>query len=122
MAAPNARAARGWFGFTLTATTLNVFSRLQVTNNGLLQTFFESAPNGSDHINVWLGSIFAQTASPVYLVATFLTRSPGESKPKSCLRADISGTLKRVAGTVAAVYAPPIFGVFLIRDIRVIRG
>jgi hypothetical protein len=35
VAAPDAGAARGWFGFTLTAGTLNVFSRLQVTNDGL---------------------------------------------------------------------------------------
>jgi hypothetical protein len=83
VAAPNTGAACGWFGFTFTAATLNVLSRLQVTNNGLLQTFFESAPNGSDHVNVWLGCIFAQTTSPVYLVATFLGRSPAESKSKS---------------------------------------
>ena len=77
-----------------TAATFDVFSRLQVANDGLFQTFFESAPNGSDHIDVWLGCIFAQTASPVYLVATFLPRSPVESKPKSCLRADITGDSK----------------------------
>jgi hypothetical protein len=84
MATRGASAACGWFGFALnTAAAFNVFPRLQVTNDGLFDIVFESTPNGSDHIDVWLWCIFAQTASPVFLVATFLPRSPGESKPKS---------------------------------------
>ena len=64
MAMP-AGAAGGWFGFALkTAATFDVFYRLQVTNYGLFYVPFESAPNGSDHIFVWVLCIHAQTASP----------------------------------------------------------
>jgi hypothetical protein len=63
----------GWFGFALnTAATFNVVSRLQVTNNGLFDILFESAPKGSDHVDVWLWCILVQTVSPeFYFVATF---------------------------------------------------
>jgi hypothetical protein len=64
-ATPGAVGACGWFGFALnTAATFDVFHRLQVTNYGLFNILFESAPNGSDHVDVWLLWILAQTASP----------------------------------------------------------
>ena len=93
VAARGAGAAFGWFGFALNiAATFDVFSRLQVTNNGLFYVFFESPPNGSDHVDVWLFWIRAQTVSPILFRRNLLPTSPGEIKLKSCLCAYISGT------------------------------
>ena len=65
VATRGAGAACGWFGFALnTAATFDVFPRLQVTNDGLFYILFESAPNGSEHIDVWLFWIRAQKVSP----------------------------------------------------------
>jgi hypothetical protein len=65
-------AACVWFGLALnTAAAFDVFPGLQVTNDGLFDILFESAPNGSDHADVWLWRILAQIVSPVYCVATF---------------------------------------------------
>jgi hypothetical protein len=76
VATRGAGAAFGWFGFALnTVATFDVFSRLQVTNYGLFYILFESTPNGSDHIDVWLFWIRAQTASPICFVATFTDES-----------------------------------------------
>jgi hypothetical protein len=76
----------GWFGFALsTAATFDVFHSFQVTNYGLPYIPFDSAPGGSDCIDVW-DLLHAQTA-PQLFRATFLATSPGESKLKSCLRA-----------------------------------
>ena len=76
VATPSAGAARSWFGFILTAATLNVFSRLQVTNDGLFYIPFESVPDGSDHIDVWLFWIGAQTVSPDLFRGTFYRGIP----------------------------------------------
>jgi len=86
VATRGAGAAYGWFGFALsTAATFDVFHRFQVTNYGLLYIPFDLAPGGSDCIDVW-DLLHAQTA-PQLFRATFLATSPGESKLKSCLRA-----------------------------------
>ena len=67
-----ADATYDWFGFALnTAATFDVFSRLQVTNDGLFYFLFESVPNGSDHVDVWLLWILAQTASPNLFLPVF---------------------------------------------------
>ena len=98
MATPGGGAACGWFGFALnTAATFDVFCRLQVTNYGLFNILFESTPNGSDHVNVWLSCILAQTASPNLFRGNLLATNPSESKRKNCLRAYIQGTLGRRA-------------------------
>ncbi len=47
--------------------TFDVFSRLQVTNYGLFDILFELAPNGSEHVDVWLWCILAQTVSPQFI-------------------------------------------------------
>ena len=82
-AAPGAGAACGWLGLPLkTAATFDVFHRLQVTNYGLFNIPFESAPNGLDHVDVWLLCILAQTVSPLFR-GNLLATSPGERKPKN---------------------------------------
>ena len=96
MATPGAGAACGSFGFALnTAATFDVFYRSQVTNYGLFNILFESTPNGSDHVNVWLPCILAQTASPNLFRGNLLATNPSESKLKNRLRGYISGTLER---------------------------
>jgi hypothetical protein len=72
LATPGAGVASGRFRFALnTATTFDVFSRLEVTNYGLFNIPFESAPKGSNLIDVWVFCTHAQTAFPNYFVATF---------------------------------------------------
>jgi hypothetical protein len=88
VATPGAGAAWGWFGFALNiAATFDVFCRLQVTNYGIFNIFFESTPNGSDHVNVWLPCILAQTVSPNLFCGNLLATNPSESKLKNRLRA-----------------------------------
>jgi len=55
VAARGASAAFGGFGFALkTAATFdNLFNWLQVTNYGVLYVLFDSAPSGSNYIDVW---------------------------------------------------------------------
>jgi len=63
---------RGGFGFApKTPATFDFFYRLQVTNYGFLYVLFDSAPGGSDYIDVWDLSLHLQMASPIYFVATF---------------------------------------------------
>ena len=84
VATPGAGAACGWFGFALnTAATFDVFHRLQVTNYGLFNIPFKSAPNGSDHVDVWFLCILAQTVSPNYFRGNLLATSSGERKLKN---------------------------------------
>ena len=83
VATPGAGADCGWFGCALnTAAPFDVFYRLQVTNYGLFNILFESTPNGSDHVNVWLSCILAQTVSPLFR-GNLLATSPGERKLKN---------------------------------------
>jgi len=85
VAARGASASFGGFGFALkTAATFDVFYWLQVTNYGVLYVLFDSAPSGSNYIDVWDLCLHAQTASPI-ISSQRLAASPGESKPKSCL-------------------------------------
>ncbi len=66
VAARGASAAAGGFGFALnTAATFDFFYWLQVTNYGVLYVLFDSAPSGSNYIDVWDLSLHAQTASPI---------------------------------------------------------
>jgi hypothetical protein len=66
VAARGASAAYGGFGFAPnTAATFDVFYRLQVTNYGVLYVLFDSAPSGSNYIDVWDLFLHAQTASPI---------------------------------------------------------
>ena len=65
MATPGTAVARIWFGCVLgTAATFDVFPGLQVPDDRLFQILLESAPNGLDHVDVWLFCIFAQTGFP----------------------------------------------------------
>jgi hypothetical protein len=76
--------ACAWSGFALnTAATFDVFFRLQVTNYGLFYIRFESAPNGSDHVEVWLLCIHVEAVSPNLFRANVVATSPGESKLKN---------------------------------------
>jgi len=66
VAARGASAACGGFGFVRnTAATSHVFCWFQVTNDGVLYVSFDSAPNGSNYIDVWDLCLHAQTASPI---------------------------------------------------------
>ena len=72
LATPGAGVACGWFRFALnTVTAFDVFHGLQVTNYGLFYIPFESAPKGSNLIDVWVFCTHAQTAFSNYFVATF---------------------------------------------------
>jgi hypothetical protein len=83
MATPCAGTACGWFGVALnTAATFDVFRRLQVTNYGLFNILFESAPKGSNLIGVWVFCTHGQTAFPHLFRGNVLATSPGESKLK----------------------------------------
>jgi hypothetical protein len=85
VAARGASAAFDGFGFALkTAATFDVFYWLQVTNYGVLYVLFDSAPSGSNYIDVWDLCLHAQTASTIISSQPFSDES-GESKPKSCL-------------------------------------
>ena len=65
-------AARGGFGPARnTAATFDVFYWLQVTNYGVLCVLFDSAPSGSNYIDVWDLFLHLQMACPNYFVATF---------------------------------------------------
>ena len=64
--------ACGGFGFARNTTaTFDVFYWFQVTNYGVLYVLFDSAPRGSNHIDVWDVFLHVQMASPNYFVATF---------------------------------------------------
>jgi len=66
VAARGASAAFGGFGFALkTAATFDVSYWLQVTNYGVLYVLFDSAPSGSNYIDVWDLCLHAQTASTI---------------------------------------------------------
>jgi hypothetical protein len=85
VAARGVSAALGGFGFALkTAATFDVFYWLQVTNYGVLYVSFDSAPSGSNYIDVWDLCLHAQTASTI-ISSQPLATNPDESKPKSCL-------------------------------------
>jgi len=59
-------AARGGFGPARnTAATFDVFYWLQVTNYGVLYVPFDSAPSGSNYIDVWDSCLHTQTALPI---------------------------------------------------------
>ena len=73
-----------------TPATFDVFYRLQVTNYGVLYVLFDSAPGGSNYIDIWDLSLHLQNGLTNYFVATFLTTSPGQSKPKRCFIACVT--------------------------------
>ena len=76
VATRGAGAACGWFGFALnTAATFDVFYRFQVTNYGLLYILFDSAPGGSDCVDVWDLCLHAQTAPQFILWQPFSDES-----------------------------------------------
>ena len=67
MAACGAPLACGGFGFARnTAATFDVFYWLQVTNYGVLYVLFDSAPSGSNYIDIWDLCLHVQMASPNY--------------------------------------------------------
>ena len=83
MAARGASAAFGGFGFALkTAATFDVFYWLQVTNYGVLYVLFDSAPSGSNYIDVWDLCLHAQTASPIISSQRFSDESRREQAEK----------------------------------------
>jgi len=56
----------GGFGFARnTSATFYVFYWLQVTNYGVLYVLFDSAPSGSNYIDVWNLCLHAETASTI---------------------------------------------------------
>ena len=83
VAARGASAAFGGFGFALkAAATFDVFYWLQVTNYGVLYVLFDSAPSGSNYIDVWDLCLHAQTASPIILSQCFSDESRREQAEK----------------------------------------
>ena len=76
MTACGASAACGGFGPARnTAATFDAFYWLQVTNYGLLYVLFDSAPSGSNYIDVWDLCLHAQTP-PNYFVANVFSDDP----------------------------------------------
>jgi len=66
VAAGGASATFGGFGFALkTAATFYVFYWPQVTNYGVLYVLFDSAPSGSNYVDVWDLCLHAQIASTI---------------------------------------------------------
>jgi hypothetical protein len=63
--------------------TFDIFYRFQVANYGVLYVLFDSAPGGSNHVDVWELFLHLQIASPELLRRNGLASSPGKSKPKS---------------------------------------
>jgi hypothetical protein len=65
--------ACGGFGFAATRSpaTFDIFHWVQIANYGLFYILFDSAPSGSNHIDVWELFLHLKIASPNYLVATF---------------------------------------------------
>ena len=61
------------FGFapTRSPATFDFLHWAQVANYGLFYILFESAPSGSNHIDVWDVFLHLQIASANYSVATF---------------------------------------------------
>jgi hypothetical protein len=58
--------ACGGFGFArITSATFDVFYWLQVTNYGVRYVLFDSAPSGSNYIDVWDSCLHVQIASPI---------------------------------------------------------
>jgi len=81
--ARGATAACSGFGFACNTTaTFDVFYWLQVTNYGLLYVFFDSAPSGSNDIDVWDLCLHAQTASPIISWQRFSDESRREQAEK----------------------------------------
>ena len=52
-------------GFARNTATFDVFYGLQVTNYGVLYVLFNSAPSGSNYIDVWDLCLHAQTVSTI---------------------------------------------------------
>jgi hypothetical protein len=83
VAARGASAAFGGFGLALnTAATFDVFYWPQVTNYGVLYVLFDSAPSGSNDIDVWDLCLHAQTASPIISSQRFSDESRREQAEK----------------------------------------
>jgi hypothetical protein len=83
VAACGASPAFGGFGFALkTATTFDVFYWLQVTNYGVLDVLFDSAPSGSNYIDVWDLCLHAQTAATIISSQPFSDESRREQAEK----------------------------------------
>ncbi len=83
MAARGAHAAFGGFGLARNTATFDVFYWLQVTNYGVRYVLFDSAPSGSNYIDIWDLCLHVQMASPNYFVATVLaTSARGEQAEK----------------------------------------
>ena len=75
MAASRAPASFACDGFGFAATrspaTFDIFHWVQVANYGLFYILFDSAPSGSNHIDVWDVSLHLQIVSAYYFVAPF---------------------------------------------------
>jgi hypothetical protein len=81
--ARGASAAFGGFGFALkTAATFDVFYWLQVTNYGVLYVPFDSAPSGSNCIDVWDLCLHAQATSTIISSQCFSDESQREQAEK----------------------------------------
>jgi hypothetical protein len=87
-----ARVARRRFGSVFNgAATFDVFPGLEVTNYGLFDIVLKSAPNNSDHVDVWLACILTQTVLPILFGEKVLPRSGGESKLKTVVQSRVTG-------------------------------
>jgi hypothetical protein len=84
LAPPAAAVGFDGFGFrSYGAASFHVIPGLKIPNDGLFQIFLNSAPNGSEHVDVWLFYILAQTAfTPSLFRGNVLVAIQGEIKPK----------------------------------------
>jgi hypothetical protein len=67
-----------------TAATFDVFYWLQVTNYGVLYVLFDSAPSGSNYIDVWDLCLHAQR--PNYFVANVFSDDPRREQAEKAVR------------------------------------
>jgi hypothetical protein len=75
--------ACGGFGFARNAaTTFDVFYWFQVTNYGVFYVLFDSAPSGSNHIDVWDLCLHVQMASQLFCSQRFSDESRREQAEK----------------------------------------
>jgi hypothetical protein len=96
---------------------------LQISNDGRFQIVFESVPDGSDHVDVRLSCILAQTAcTPNLFRGNVLAAIQGESKPKKGLLCISHELWKIAADTVAAVFDRRILEALQIHAIRLTSG
>jgi hypothetical protein len=76
--------ACGGFGFAATRppATFDIFYWLQITNYGVLYVLFDSAPSGSNHVDVWDLFLHSNCLPPIISSQRFSGESRREQAEK----------------------------------------